>query len=596
MGKIQTLPENLINQIAAGEVVERPASVVKELIENSLDAGASKIVVEIENGGKNLIKISDNGCGMDRDDLLKVFERHATSKIFTANDLWNIKTMGFRGEALASIASVSKVEFKTKRQEDLSGIRVENIGGKLSEIEDVGMNDGTIILVKDLFFNTPARQKFLKTDNTEFANIAEIITDFALGYPQIEFKFISNSKVHFDLKKTDDFEYRISQVLGKEIGKNLLMVDCFSTNPKLTGFVGKPEIARKTRQSQYLFVNGRPVKDNLISGAVADAFFSSLPEKKYPMFILFLQVDPMSVDVNVHPRKLEVRFVYKNMIYGVVKNSVKAVLEKEKIVPEIDGVARSYWNSEKAYGRAFVETHSNASVQTQSKKDNEKLWKNYKSDNLLIAKSMDFSRNFLNPEKEDLKDEKHIKVLGQVNLSYVVAADEQGIFIIDQHSAHERVMYEQLMNSAENLSAGQKQTLLIPIVIELSASEKALLDENREDFEKIGFEIEDFGKNSFQITAVPNVISKIDIKEVFLGILDDLNDDKKIKKVLEKEHELICYTACRSAIKFGQKLNFEEQLALVTQIDDLKGSTCPHGRPMMIRLTFDELEKRFGRK
>ncbi|OGJ45791.1 hypothetical protein A2272_00910 [Candidatus Peregrinibacteria bacterium RIFOXYA12_FULL_33_12] len=592
MGNIKTLSENLINQIAAGEVVERPASIVKELVENSIDAKANKIVVTIENGGKKLIKISDNGLGMDREDVLKAFERHATSKIKDLDDLFQIRTMGFRGEALASIASVAKVEIQTKRKEDAIGSKLECVGGKMSVLEEVGMSEGTVITVKDVFFNTPARQKFLKTDETEFTNITNILIDFALGYPWIAFKFINNGKVYFDLEITDDLSFRISQVLGKDIAKKLLNVDFFGVDPKVTGYVGRPEIARRTRQSQYVFVNGRAIRDAFISNAVMEAFHSLLPERKFPMFILFLELDPMLVDVNVHPRKTEVRFAYKNTIYSMVKGAVKATLEKQHIIPEIDDVARSYWNNEKAYGakNPLAESLPVAGVEKNLNSGNLKRF----NESSEINKALSFTKIFLDINSSS--DSNHVKVLGQVKLSYILAYDGEGLFIVDQHAAHERILYQKLIRTAEQKTPA-KQLLLVPELVQLSVAELAMLRQNQSIFNNIGFDMEEFGQDSFQITAVPAVIKNSNIKEIFINILDDISAGKMAHKIQDPEHEIICYTACRSAIKFGQKLELSEQIALIEELEkQSQKSTCPHGRPTMIRLTFDELEKRFGRK
>lgn len=592
---IKSLPENLINKIAAGEVVERPASVVKELVENSIDAKANRIVVEVEEGGKTLIKISDNGLGMDRDDALKAFERHATSKIYDENDLFEINTMGFRGEAIASMAAVSNFELKTKQKDKLSGTMIVSKGGEISDPEDLGMSDGTVISVKNLFYNTPARLKFLKTDNTEFSHISELINDLALGYPAIAFKLIHNGKVIMDFQQTDDLQQRISDVLGLEVGRNLLHVECLSTSPSITGFVGKPAIARRSRQSQYLFVNGRAVKDNSISHAVLDGFFSILPEKKYPSFVLFIEIEPNLVDVNIHPRKSEVRFANKNQLYSLVKKAIQKAVEVEQIIPEFQGEARSYWHSEKSYQGLNSQPKIGDNFVKQNHFSSNSNPRNF--DHLTrknsVNEAMIFSESFL---KHDSSPGPKFKILGQVKLSYILAADYEGLFIVDQHAAHERVMYQKLVEAAENKTI-EKQALLMPIVVELNKAEIALLKDNLIVFERIGFEVEEFGGQCFQISAVPVEIAQANIQEVFKGVIDDLLDGRWTRKIQEPEHEVICYTACRSAIKFGQKLELTEMQSLLEQLEDLKQkSTCPHGRPTMIRLSFDELEKRFGRK
>ncbi len=596
MGHIKLLPDALINKIAAGEVIERPASIVKELIENSIDAYASKIVIEIEDGGKKLIRIADNGIGMDSDDCLKVFQRHATSKIFDEIDLFSISTMGFRGEALASISAVAEVEIKAKLKDQNFATKVSCIGGLMSKPEKSSLNEGTLIQVKNLFFNIPARQKFLKSDSTEFSHILNLVTEFALGYPHISFKLIHNTKKILEVLKTDDLQQRIVEILGFDVGSNLLNVDYFGVDPKVTGFVGKPAIARTSKQSQYLFVNGRPVKDNMISHAVFDAFFSTLPDKKFPMFVLFIEINPDEVDVNIHPRKLEVRFAYKNMIYSIVKNSVQAALEKDHIVPEITGKIKSYWNSENIY-KDKIENKIPANNQIKNS-----FQESYKLNSSRIQNAINFSENFLNNSKnfenENLEQtsKNDIKVLGQIKKSYILACDNEGIFIIDQHAAHERILYQKLISDSQK-SELEKQLLLTPVSIELSIPEIEILKNNLDRFENIGFEIEEFGGSSFQISAVPAKLKNTNIAEIVKGVIDDIADGRWSQKIQEPEHELICYTACRSAIKFGQSLAMAEMQALITDLEtQTQKSTCPHGRPTMIRLSFAELEKRFGRK
>lgn len=591
MNKIKILPDNLVNQIAAGEVVERPSSVVKELMENSIDAGATVITVEIEDGGKKLIKVTDNGHGIPKEDLQLVFERHATSKIATEEDLTKISTMGFRGEAIASIGSVAKVmvasridtkseqTFARANQSSESGHIILCEGGNLTDIEPFGMPQGTQVTVKNLFYNTPARLKFMKTDQTEFNHITNYVTEVALINPALHVKLIQNGKLVAEYTPSANTLERMRQVFGNTIAKELLPVQYLGSDIKLEGFIGKPGIARGNRASQYLFVNGRPVKNSTISAAVQKGFHSLLPHGKFPLFVINLQMPFEKVDVNVHPRKLEVRFLYQNELFQIVTAAVKKALETNTLSPEVSGEDRSYWNTEKLFsnpgrpGQASV----NAALQ-------------FTEDVLSARAHQPIS------EREMTKPEISLSPICQIANSYILARGEEGLVIIDQHAAHERVLYNYFLKRAENKIEVGTQRLLVPVELELPRAEIQLLEQNLDTLSSIGFEIESFGGNTFHIHAIPTALIKSDIQKVILEVIDDLKngDPKKLK---EPQHAAICYMACRGAVKFGDPLTYEEMVVLISQMDaqDQK-YTCPHGRPTMINLTFAELEKRFGRK
>ncbi len=593
MNQIHVLPDNLVNQIAAGEVVERPSSVVKELIENSIDANASSVTVEVEHGGKKIIKVTDDGQGISKEDLPLAFERHATSKIEKEEDLSQISTMGFRGEAIASIGSVSEMWIASRQKNDEpQGYILQCKGGELSQIEPHGMPVGTQVFVRNIFYNTPARLKFMKTDQTEFNYIANYVTEVALIHPHLHLKLIHNGRLTAEYVPASSPLERIRQVFGDTIAKEVLPVHFLGSDLNLSGFIGKPGIARGNRQSQYLFVNNRPVKNAAVSAAVGKAFLSLLPHGKYPFFVLNIELPLSKVDVNVHPRKLEVRFLYQSEIFQVVTSAVKKILEKEILSPEITGEARSYWKTEKMYSPPSSANHSSSTTPER------------------VNEAMKFTEDMLTPAPrahQPIAEPTHttqphahepdlsIRPICQIANSYILALGEEGLIIIDQHAAHERILYNKFIAQIENAEEFETQKLLVPIQIDLTVTEAELLKTHSEDLKSIGFEIEPFGGNTFQVHAVPTSLIKADIQEVVLEVIDDLKTGSS-KHIQSKQHEAICYMACRGAIKFGDKLTHEEMVALICQMDEQDQiSTCPHGRPTTLRLTFEELEKRFGR-
>ncbi len=576
MSIIKILPENLVNQIAAGEVVERPASVVKELVENSIDAGADDIIVEIKNAGRTLIRVKDNGCGMSREDAELSLQRHTTSKILDEKDLWNITTMGFRGEALASISSVSQMTLRTKRKEDTAGVEVNCYGGEIKTITETGMSDGTQIDVRSLFFNTPVRQKYLKTDSTEIGHISNVLNTIALIHPEISIRFIHNEKIISDLAKVNDQFSRIADIFGMATAEAMLPVFYGGSSLKLDGFVGKPVISRSTNQHQYFFVNKRPVQNFLLANTIKQAFHSMLMEDRKPVFIINITIDPALIDVNVHPRKLEIRFENQQALIQALYGAVKATLEKTALVP-----------------KGFTESRRYMSDSFPKKEDD---------DEKPTGDIPQFTQNFFQERESGMLrpssflDKEIIQNLFQVSNSYIIHQRDDGVTLIDQHAAHERVRYEQLMDQFEN---GEKsiQPLLVPFQMELTNQEFEIINENMNVFKELGFEIEPFGGNTFVVSAVPGFLSNEDPDSIVKGVLDDLINQKSPTKIQGKMESIINYMSCRSAIKFGQKLGTEEMQSLISQLDKLKRPyTCPHGRPTMISLSLNELHKMFGRK
>ena len=578
MSIIKVLSENLVNQIAAGEVVERPASVVKELVENSIDAGADKITIEVKDAGKTLIRISDNGKGMTKEDLKLAIQRHATSKIADESDLWKISTMGFRGEALASIASVSKINIRSKMENDIAGNEIKIEASKIVAENEIGMSQGTQIEVENLFFNTPARQNYLKKDSTELNHISSLLNTIALAKPGIAFKLIHNDKTVFDLPRVTDLISRISDIFGKSTADAMLPIFYGGSEFQLGGFIGKPLLSRSTTQHQYVFVNGRPIQHYLLANRIKAAYHSMLMEDKKPVFLLNIKIDPALIDVNVHPRKLEIRFEDQQTIVRIIYSAVKTALDKANLIPKGFTESRNYM--------------SDSFPKKEAKAFSFDIPKN------TVPQAIDFTKNIMQGRAPMNLEENipSIKSITQIANSYIVAEDESGLVLIDQHAAHERVRYEELMNQFENQEKSV-QPLLVPQEMELSTDEINLINENKEIFEKLGFEIEEFGGKTFVINAVPTCLSGEDLDPVIKGVLDDINNHKSPSNMQGRIEEILTYMSCRSAIKFGQTLSLEEMQVLIDQMQELKRPfTCPHGRPTMISLTLSELEKMFGRK
>jgi DNA mismatch repair protein MutL len=588
MSIIKILSDNLINQIAAGEVVERPSSVVKELVENSIDAGATSVVIEIKNAGKTLIKVTDNGIGMDKEDLQLALKRHATSKINSESDLWNIHTMGFRGEAIPSISSVSQFTMRSRKNDSIGGTEINCDGGEMVNIKDAGMNVGTTVEVRSLFFNTPARQKYLKQDSTELGHITALLDTIALAHPEIAFKLIHNDKIVFDLSKSTDLISRIADVFGGATSEAMIPVFYGGSEFKIDGFIGKPVLARSTSQHQYFFVNKRPIQHFLLANTIREAFHSMLMENKKPVFIVNINIDPSLVDVNVHPKKLEVRFVDQHSLIRVMYNAVKTALDKTNLTP-----------------KAFTETTrymSDSFPKRDHSPSGDSFKPSFPAQRTPIQDAMTFTKNFLqerelkplHADSEDTATSMHS--ITQISNCYIVAENTDGLILIDQHAAHERVRYEELMNQFEN-EQKSIQPLLMPIEIEFTNQEASQVNDNLEIFKALGFEIENASDKIFIINAVPSFLSKEDIEDVVKGVLDDILNEKSPTKFQGKSEAVIHYMACRSAIKFGQKLNQPEMQALILKMEKLKRPyTCPHGRPTMISLTLSELERMFGRK
>jgi len=591
MNLIKKLDQDLINKIAAGEVVERPASVIKELVENSIDAQADQISLEIINGGIDSIIISDNGQGMTKQDIELATTRHATSKISSVEDLFNIQTLGFRGEALASISSVSQFIIETKTTESTEGTKLSIINSEKS-IDPCGCPDGTKITIRDLFYNVPARKNFLKSPTTEYNHILEAFTYFALINPEISFKLEHNNKLVMNLPKTNIWIERVKQVLGSDIAADLIPIKSKGTI-EISGFIGKPQIARNNRKSQFIFVNKRAVSDFIIAKAVKEAYGSLISHDSFPIFILNIQLPGKLVDVNVHPRKAEVKFKNSQEIFVAILQSCQKHLTNN-IEHKID-LQKAH--SVKQYK---LKPQSNSSYQPSV--NYQQSLKSISSKPSQVSQAMKFSQAVLKEKFEAKETTEQIgdwRLLGQIHNSYLLVEANEGILIIDQHAAAERILYQKFKRQSK-LEKPKAQKLLLPLNLELSTREVGIINQSQTILKKIGFDIEIFGQNTFKINAVPQDLGKLDIKKTILGLINDLEEKEftKLKSTEDKQDIVIKYAACRTAIKFQDKLSNEEQIKLLEDILIIKDNinTCPHGRPFVMELTLDQLAKNFKRK
>jgi DNA mismatch repair protein MutL len=578
---IITLDEDTVKKIAAGEVIERPASVVKELIENSIDAESSKITVELKNGGKSLIHVSDNGKGMSRDDAIMSFKRYTTSKMRKIEDLDNLSTLGFRGEALASICAVSRVELVTKQKGAVAGTKLVIEAGGLRDVKEVGCPEGTSITIKELFYNLPARKKHLKSARRELAHVAEMVTRYALTNSRIFFIVEHEGKRMLESPSTEDLRDVVSNIFGTKYSKNLITIhhEAAQYNLKISGLTGKPDSARSSSNMQFFSVNGRIVSSRLIGASIREAYGTLLPKNRYPLSFISLEVNPDSLDVNIHPTKMRVKFLHEKDVYEAVTSAVRNALKSESLVPE---------------GIPDRTPRRNAQRERIASTEGEIKRRPSKQVPLTIES---YRKRFSTvPQKASLPE---LKVIGDFGRTYVLGESPKGMVILDQHAAHERVLYERLLEGEEKRKI---QNLLSPITLELSARETALLEEFEEHLKNLGFGMEPFGKNTIRINSVPVVIGSLVSQETILDILGDMitlpkapeeGVEERIAQVVAKRS---ASAACKSAIKAGEGQSLETLESLVKELYQTSNPyTCPHGRPTMIHITKEELEKRFLR-
>lgn len=635
MARINVLPKEIYQLIAAGEVVERPSSVVKEMIENSLDAGAKNITLEIKNGGSTYIRITDDGCGIERDDVRKVFISHATSKISKKDDLNSIGTLGFRGEAMASISAVSKVELLTKAENEEIGTRYEIAGGEELEFDDAGCPNGTTIVVRDIFFNTPARMKFLKKDVTEGNQVAGIVDRMAISHPEISFRFIRDGKQVLITSGNGDLRSTVYSVLGKEMSDSLMSVDYSFNDMRITGFVSKPTASRKSRAGQYFYINNRIVKSKTAMAALEQAYKNTIMVGRFPACVLNIELNPAQVDVNVHPAKTEVRFANEKPIFDLVYYAVKTAIENDRTVKEVEFKENPIYRQE---SKNVYQNNDNKSFQAKfdffKKKDEppsqqviktkprEDFWQveapkpEYKiarvekpkarvdinieyeePEEISTAKSKDAPKE-RDIEKVVITDEKdnenfipNFKLIGEAFKTYFIVEIENELYFIDKHAAHERMNFERFKAQA----TVETQMLLAPVVVNLTKDEFIAISENVELIKKCGFEFEEFGESQIIVRAIPSLVDGDSVKDLMLEIAQKLLEHKT--DILPDKIDWIYHSAsCRGAVKAGDYTSRQEQEMFVKKLLSMPNIRfCPHGRPVFIKMSKYDIEKQFGR-
>ena len=565
---IKILDEKTINKIAAGEVIERPASVIKELIENSIDAKATEIIIEVRNIGKDLIKIKDNGVGMNKEDLKLSFQRYATSKIENEDDLFNIQTLGFRGEALASIAVVSNLIIISKQKDSIEGNKIEIEGGKLIKESSIGSNDGTIIEVKELFFNTPARLKFLKSDIVELRKIIDVVTRYAIINNNLHIKLLHNGQIVLNSPKNSNLLFNLASIYGTETIKHLIEVNYESKFTKIKGFISKPSTLRSDKTDQSFFINKRYIKNDIITKALHDGYHSLLFHGRYPIAVLDLEIDPQEIDINVHPSKELVKITQDKLFYEEVYRAIKKTLEKTDL-----------------FDQKIPNEFKQKIFTTSTQNYNPSLFK--KTPTISIEELQET----ISEIKQETRKLPDMKILGQIFKTFFLAESPEGLLLIDQHIVEERILYEKFMKEMldENIIT---QELLSPQVLELKPEQSIKLKENLEEINKLGFAIEEFGDNSYIIRTVPTIFSKVQPNELVLEVINNLN--KPIKEIKEK---ILTKMACVNSIKAGDICSVPEIQNLLYKLDKCSlPYTCPHGREIIITITKDELERMFRRK
>ena len=662
MPQIQVLDQITIDKIAAGEVIERPASIVKELVENSIDAKAASVTVEIQDGGISLIRVTDNGSGIEREDIRNAFLRHSTSKIRKVEDLAHIASLGFRGEALSSISAVTRTELITKTKEDTFGTRYVIEGGVEQSLEDAGAPDGTTFLVRQLFYNVPARRKFLKTPMTEAGHVQDLLMRLALSHPEVAFTFINNGQTKMRTSGNGKLKDVIYSIYGREAAANLIELDYSMDGLVMKGYLGKPVITRGNRNFENYFVNGRYVKNAMLSKAIEDAYKDFLMQHKFPFVVIHFQVDGEKIDVNVHPTKMEMRFQRQQDVYNIVYEGVHRTLLEPELIPQVEAPAPKVISQPKSESPfllkpktapqpmekkpeekeephdeayfmkkmkervlSYQQRNSSAEVskkeqifrpQAQAERIKDALarakevekqpQKQAEEQPELIRETPVYETKPVTEEKAEqlnlfeehlLKREKkaEYKLIGQVFETYWLVEFENSLYIIDQHAAHERVLYERTLKEMKNREF-TAQYLSPPIILSLSMQEAQVLNENMDRFTRIGFEIEPFGGEEYAVRAIPDNLFGIAKKELLLEMLDDLADGISTSMTPELIDEKVASMSCKAAVKGNNRLSAQEADALIGELLLLENPYhCPHGRPTIIAMTQRELEKKFKR-
>lgn len=616
MPNIAILNQETIDKIAAGEVVERPCSVVKELVENAIDAGSTAITVEIKEGGISFIRITDNGCGIERDQVAVAFYRHSTSKIHSAEDLLTVKSLGFRGEALSSISAVARVELITKTYDELTGTRYVIEGSKELSNEEIGAPDGTTFIVKDLFYNVPARRKFLKTAQTEGSYISDMVEKLALSHPDISFKFINNNQTKLHTSGNGNRKDIIYHIFGREISSSLLEVKHECEYFKVEGFIGKPVITRGNRNYENYFINGRYVKSNILSRAIEEAYKSFLMQHQYPFTVLYFTFFS-ELDVNVHPTKMELRFDNNNEIYVELCDTIYAILSRKEMIPEVPvdstpapkKIVHEYKEpipepfekrrinevraaeSRSVYGQSVTSAVKDYSAIEPAVKT-PKTSTAYEPAQVVTGTQQtlgDYDKVFLTESAK-----KQFSIIGQLFKTYWLIEFEDKLYIIDQHAAHEKVLYEKTMARLANKDF-TSQRISPPIVMTLDARECEMLEKYRPQIEQFGYEVEHFGGKEYMISAIPDNLFNIDMKDLFIEMLDDFSNATG-RQTPDIITEKVASMSCKAAVKGNDKLTLPEINKLIDELLSLDNPyNCPHGRPTIISMSKYEIEKKFKR-
>ncbi|MGB7190490.1 MAG: DNA mismatch repair endonuclease MutL [Acidobacteriaceae bacterium] len=639
MGRIRILTDQVANQIAAGEVVDRPASVVKELLENSLDAGATRIIVEVEAGGRKLIRISDNGIGMVRDDALLAFERHATSKIRSSDDLLSISTLGFRGEALPSIASIARVHMETRAAGEGSGTSMEIVGGKILRVEDAGLPAGTTIAVRDLFFNTPARRKFMRAESTELSHVTALVTHYALAHSDKHFELHSATHALLLAPPVSKPAERIFQIFGRDTLDQLIPAtaerpfdraglpepppwkrdeDYAPPDPgflRVTGFVSKPELQKLNRNSIYVFVNHRLIRDRLILHAVSEAYRNVIPPTSFPVVLLFLEMPPHEVDVNVHPAKTEVRFRQQSHIHDFVRDSIRNTLVKARPAAEFLSALTAAPNATPALmpdvspmpaadpppdsdaavraedAASFSVTDPPVFALTEPELPAEEVKLPFAAESAMAATRM--------PEggqaPASLNSLASLKPMGQLRESFILAVNDEGLWIVDQHVAHERVLFEKILRDRE-VERVERQRLLMPLLINLLPQQMILFSEIAGELERNGFEVEPFGPHTIAVKAAPMGLEPARMERMLMEVLEQAGDPAQSENLEKLRTRIAASLACHSAIKVNMPLDATRMEWLLAELAKTEHPTsCPHGRPIALRYSWKDIQKAFNR-
>lgn len=594
--RIVVLSSEIANKIAAGEVVERPASIVKELVENSIDAGSTDIRVELEKGGCQSIKVIDNGSGIAHEDVPLVFERHATSKIHHFEDIFNVVSFGFRGEAMPSIASIARVELLTRGKKDLSGTKATVDAGNVKEVVPAGCPEGTQISVTKIFTNVPARRKFLKTEATEQGACLDVITRLALAHPEVRFKVQANGREIFVAPDVKDIGHRIAMVMGTDFADHCLSVEAKKENMSLSGFISRPEYTKSNSKAVYLFVNKRFVRDNSVLHAVLSSYRQIIEPRRYPAAVLFLDMRPENVDVNVHPAKLEVRFRDAHDVFDMVSKTIAQSLagtqtSKGSFIYRLDA------KEKKDFSFSTPSVREKSSAVPFGVFSRKNLQQSIQDD--LLKRPVMEKTNRPVDENASRHDEKisfaGMRYVGQYASTYLIFEGEGELVLLDQHAAHERIILEKLKQSAGESVISQ--SLLMPEIVNLTPGQIALFNDDPELFQEIGLNIEIFGRDTIAVKAVPATLSQVKISEMISDIADQLGDQNQKPTLQERREKILASLACKAAIKANRFLSLEEVAALCRELEATPFNlTCPHGRPITINFSLSEIERMFKRK